>query len=147
MRFDVNVTGAKEIEKQLANLEKKTAKKFVRKSCREGAKSVHPRVSSNAITMVGGKMGNLIARNYRIRTAKKIAKKPGLYAVALEPKPGVPKFVDKNNYIPAAIEYGHGNVPAIPFSRKTAAQSDKSARKIMGDVLIRKIEAEGRKIK
>ena len=152
MRFDINVTGAKEIEKELEVLGKKTSKKIGRKSCRGGAKSVKPSVQSNARTMVGGNMGNLIAKSYRIRKAKEIAKHSGVYAIAIEPKPEVPQFVSiskigTRNYIPAAIEYGHDNVPPIPFARKTAAQSERSAMKVMKNVFVDGIEAEWKKSK
>ena len=144
----LRIEGGKELEQKLLNIERKTAKKVVRKAVREGQKPTLAKAKSNAKTMIKsgsgeglGSMGSLIANNLKIIGGKQ---RRGSYRLSV----GISSkandiFVDttkkgKRNYIPAAIEYGHGsnkNQCAIPFMRNANESTEAMQRKIVIDKL------------
>jgi len=145
--ISMTIEGGAELERKLGAIESQTAKKIVRKAVREGLKPTHRAAKANAQSMVGGNMGALIAQNLQLRVMKK--KRPNSYAMNVRPKPGVDEFVHiakKSKYaggrtfIPAAIEYGHDNVPAIPFMRQAADKTLRWAHLIVAKVLKQGIE-------
>ena len=120
MVASIELKGFTELERKLAGLEPKIAKKVMKKSLREGAKIVQRKARINANSKVGGKMGELIAKFIKIRTwtrPRRFYKGVSLEVSAT----GDDFFVDYGqrgrNYIPAAIEYGHDNVAPISFMR------------------------------
>jgi len=143
--FDMQLFGAAEIERKLAKLDIQMSRKIVRQSLRAGSIPIRQKMRDNARTMVGGNMGSLIAKNLATRAGKR---KRGLYRLNTFTKgrSDVPEFVDVSadgteQYIPAAIEWGHvdragGFVPAIPFARsafdsRTAEAHKRIAAKLM----------------
>ncbi|OQY26234.1 MAG: hypothetical protein B6244_14140 [Candidatus Cloacimonetes bacterium 4572_55] len=129
MNIGITVTGAKEVEKMLHKLERKDSAKIARTETRQAQKDVMlPAVKSNAITMVSGMMGSLIAKNLAVRAMTKM--KRGSYGAKVIIKPTDAFVSDANgvrSYIPNAIEYGHaaandaGGVKVtspIPFKRE-----------------------------
>ena len=152
--FQMEVTGAKELERKMSMLPIKVAKKHVRKAVREGAKIIQTEVKAKANSMVGGEMGGMIAGAIVVRAARK--QRRGSYAVnsMIDPKKA-DVFIDVSksgtrNYIPSAIEYGHitasgGRVAAISFGR-TAFESKKArAAQTIESRLLRGIESEASK--
>ncbi len=151
--------GFEGLDKKLISLEKKVAKKIVRKATRESAKIPLKQVKANAKSMVGGKMGALLAKYAKIIVFKHQRK--GSYGVQIGMKPNVPQFdywpvgassnltnrksSGKKSYIPAAIEYGHGNARPIPFIRSAWAATKAKAVKKMGSKLREGIEREAKR--
>ena len=75
MNIGMTVTGAKEVERMLSKLEKKDAAKIARKETRDAQKTVMlPTVRDNANVMVGGTMGNMIAKNLAVRAMTKMTR-------------------------------------------------------------------------
>lgn len=140
--ISMNITGGRELERKLLNIERKVAKKIVRKAVRVAQKPTLLAAKASAKSMIRprvgeagelGAMGSLIANNLKIISPKQ---RRGSYrlSVGIDSKAN-DIFVDisktgKRNYIPAAIEYGHGSNKeqcAIPFMR-SADRSTKRAK-------------------
>lgn len=143
---------------KLLRLEKKTAKKIVRSSTRAAAKVTLKQVKSNAKSMIGGNMGSLIAKHAKVIVFKHQRK--GSYGVQIGMKPNVPQFdywpvgsssslrarrtTGKKSYIPAAIEYGHGNARPIPYIRRAWETTKPKAVKTLANELKQGIEREAK---
>lgn len=128
--FEVELTGFDELEKKLLKLERKTSKKIVRKAIRNAARILLKEMKSNAKTMVGGNMGKLIARHLKTRAVKKQRRGEFALNVGTDPKQNE-LFIDitkkgKRNFIPSAIEFGHGNAKPIPFMTSAWDKKKKS---------------------
>ncbi len=114
--------GFARFEKQLGALPLKMEKKIVKKAVRAGQKKTLAKARSNAKTLIGGEMGALIARSIKIKIYKK--KRKGYFGLGVELLPD-PAFIHINadggrNFIPTAIEFGHGSGKddaAIPYMR------------------------------
>jgi HK97 gp10 family phage protein len=162
------LTGFLELDRQLATLESKVSKKIVRTAVREGEKVAMKAAKSNALSMVGGNMGRLIARNMALRAFKHQRK--GSYGMRLGLNPDVVEFqglrlgshtrvsFERGKgaavgnifrkiggsvgrwYIPAALEYGHGNAKPIPFMRKAYDSSRAAMIKKMKQIMKQGIE-------
>ena len=138
------VIGLRELNKKLDNLEKKTAKKVIKTALRKGSKVIRDEAKKNAVSMVGGQMGNMLKKNIITRAFKR--PKRGFYGLFTGMRADVPEFAEvskdgRRNYIPAAIEYGHAapgaggkksikTVPAIPFMRKAADTKGGQAKQV-----------------
>ena len=161
----VQTKGFEVFDAQLQALETKVAKKIVRTAVREGGKNTLKQVKSNAKTMVGGNMGNLLAKNAKLIVFGH--QRRGSYGMQIGMKPNVPEFdswrmgsrtgvsfsrgkagnvlrstsktVGKS-YIPAAIEYGHGNARPIPFIRSAWNKTKAKDVQIMGKILRKEID-------
>lgn len=142
--FGIDIDGDKRLEKSLLGLERKAAKKIVKGAVRKGGNVVMKKARINSKSMVGGKMGRLLARNIILRKYKKQRKSQFSMFVAM--KAGVSEFVykakkrskypDMTTYIPAAIEAGHVTgqgqaVPAKPFMRNAYQATGKTAQRII----------------
>jgi HK97 gp10 family phage protein len=139
----LELQGAKKLQKKLDRLEKKTAKKIVRKAVTKGGAVLRKAGRSNARSMVGGNMGGLISKNIVSQTHKR--QKRGSHARWVGMRPGVDEFVhiakgqskykNKKTYIPTAIEYGHDNAAAIPFLRSAKdTHGDRAKQKIINEI-------------
>jgi len=151
--------GFEKLDRQLLNLERKTAKKIVLKSTREGAKVILKKVKSNAKSMVGGNMGGLLAKYAKVIVFKH--QRRGSYGMQIGMKPNVPEFdywpvgssssltsrktTGKKSYIPAALEYGHDNAKPIPFYRAAWNASKKKAVSTLARELKKGIEREAKR--
>ena len=152
----MTLDGFEGLDKKLNNLEKKVGKKIVRTATREAAKVTLKQVKSNAGTMVGGKMGALLAKFAKVIVFKH--QRRGSYGVQIGMKPNVQQFdywpvgassnlsnrksTGKKSYIPAAIEHGHGNARPIPYIRRAWESTKAKAVKVMGISLAEGIERE-----
>jgi hypothetical protein len=161
----LKATGFEIFDAQLQALETKVAKTIVRKAVRGGAKNTLKQVKRNAKTMVGGNMGSLLAKKAAIIVFGH--QRRGSYGVQIGMKPNVPQFdswrqgsrtsiqfsrgkaggvtrspgkTTGKSYIPAAIEYGHGNAKPIPFIRSAWARTKKKDVRVMGQILKFEIE-------
>ena len=127
--FSIDIRGLKELDQKMKSLDIRVTKKVVRIAVKRGANIILQQSKSNAVSMVGGDMGNLIAKNLVARVFKK--RRRGSYGVAVRLKSGGMGLIwitqdGTREYIPAAIEFGHEGgwqqenptfVPAIPFMR------------------------------
>ena len=167
---DMELQGFLELDKKLAKLEQKVSKGIVRKAVREGEKIAQKKAKSNAKNMVGGRMGSLIAKHTIIRAFKH--QRAGSYGMRMGLKPDVIEFAGLRQgshtrinfqrgkgtatgkihrkigksvgrwYIPAALEYGHGNAKPIPFMRNAYAVSKSAMVRKMREIMTAGIERE-----
>jgi len=148
--ISVQIEGAKELETKLLELERKMAKKIIRQGVRNAQKILIPAIKSNLSAISkGGGMSEMIAKALQIRAARKNPR--GSYSVNVQIR-NQPDFVyypkgsfssletrktqGKRSYIPAAIEYGHGQnkeQAARPFMRPAADSTERSRIKILSD--------------
>jgi hypothetical protein len=157
--------GFDELDAKLMKLGNKVAKSIVKKANRIAIKEVKVVVQRRAKRMVGGEMGSLIARKVFIQVFKKQRK--GSFGLRVGIRPDVPEFTGKSQtrlktvqgktktvrkwmkgkrwYIPAALEYGHGNARPIPFFRSAWAASKKTAVRTLGRELKQGIEREAKR--
>jgi len=135
MKAGFVIEGAKELERNLATLEKRIQKKVVRQAVRAGQKPLLARAKANAVNRVGGTMGALIAKNLVIKAPRRQQK--GMYSLHVQLRSGVSEFVHptksgRRHFIPADIEYGHGSDKegaARPYARPaTDATREESIR-------------------
>ena len=146
MQFGIKLEGAQKLDKLLGQLPKKVGRKVVNKAIKKAARPMMKEQKSNAVSMVGGKMGKALRRFIGLRQQKK--RKPGDFGFnILIRKQGNPFFVyypkgsssslatrkttGRRTYIPAAIEYGHGTAKPIPFMRKAYHKLKRSAIKML----------------
>jgi len=125
MDVSFKISGGDTLLKYLGDLPKKVERKIVAKALREGAKAVHKAQQATARSMVGGDMGNLIARSLKVRAMKRSRTGPRV-RVMIDPKVTEQlthhaKQGRKQWYIPMVVEYGYtrGNttVQPIPWAR------------------------------
>ena len=146
--FAINVKGFDKFDRQLRNLDNKVAKKIVKTATRAAAKNTLTAVKANARSMIGGDMGQLIAKWAKIIVFKH--QRRGSWGVQIGMKAGVPEFVDyskvgKRNYIPSALEFGHGNARPIPYIRNAWEKTKRQDVIIMGRELKKGIEREAKR--
>ncbi len=133
--FAMTVQGSAQLERDLLKMERKMAKKVVRRAVRLGANIVKAEARVQAEANVGGDMGKLLSKKMQVSPYKR--QRRGQYAMQLRLRPDVPEFVHttqtgERQYIPHAIEYGHegpgGNfVAPIPFLRPAVEGKRKAA--------------------
>ena len=146
----VKVFGISRVERKLNNLEKKVSRKIVKKALKETAKKdVLMKYKTNAKSMIGGKLGKLIAKNIKLRPQKDVkrVKKGNAFLIVDITKKANETFVvtsksGKRNYIPNAIEFGHGNVKPVTFGRNTYNETKSAAVKNIGKRIWAGIKAE-----
>ncbi len=145
--YDVLVTGLAEFDLKMRMLDRKVKRKLVRTAVKTGANIIKQQAASNARSMVGGEMGDLLAKNLKVHIFRK--QKRGSYGVSIWTKPGVMGFIwitqdGTQEYIPAAIEFGHYGgwqqdnpsfVPAIPFMRTAFDTKVRAANRAIGRML------------
>jgi hypothetical protein len=150
--FDVNITGAVEVERALAAMGEKIAKKTVRQGVRTAGKITVERTKQNANALVGGKMGSLIAKNVQIRAFKR--QRRGSYGMSVRLKASVEDFIHiaehskyptGRTYIPFAIEYGHDNAAPIPWARNAADSTRDRVKTTFAEFMFSRIRAEFRR--
>lgn len=138
MAAGLEVKGAEGLDLAIGKLEGRPGKRIVRAGVRAGAKIVQKASKANALSMVGGKMGALLAAMLKVRAQKRsrTATKAGIVGVnVIIDKAGNNVFVytskkGKQSYIPYAIEYGHGKAKdeaARPYMRKAADEHGQRA--------------------
>ena len=116
----MQVLGLQDLEAKLRQLPQVAAKRIVRKAVKKGAAVVRKAARINARAMVGGEMGHDISKS--LATGKGKALRDG-FSVRVGPRSeDSEKFVTvsaagRRSYVPAALEYGHDGVAAIPFFR------------------------------
>jgi len=151
VKFSIKLSGGEELDRKLKNLETKVSRKIVRKAVRAAQKEPLVVAKSNAKTMIGGAMGGLISKWIKILSPKKQYR--GSYRLDV----GVSSMANdtfvvnsksnKRNYIPAAIEYGHGsnkNEAAIPYMRNAHEKTKTRSLRTFKSVLKKGIEETAR---
>ena len=117
MRIDIRLTGDKELERKLHNLEEKTEKKIVRGAIRKAAVQAKNQIVQNIVGAGLVDSGVMLAA---YKAAKiKSAGKPGLirYGPENPPREALGIHAQDPYYYPYAVEFGHGNVRPHPFIR------------------------------
>lgn len=147
--LSMTLSGDKALERKLRKLPNTVAKKVVRSAVRKGAKPILAAAKANAAGMVGGQMGSLLRRFLTIRAFRR--QRRGSYGVRVDVnEKGDEYFIDvsksgKRNWIPAAIEYGHDNAPAIPFMRSAMDRTKEQAIEVTKRELRNGIEQAGKR--
>jgi HK97 gp10 family phage protein len=133
----MSLIGGKELESKLAAIEKKVSKKIVRQGVRKAQKALIPSIKMYlAGISKGGGMAEKISKALQVRATRK--QKRGSYSINVQLK-NDPAFIHypkgassslstkkttgNRSYVPAAIEYGHGQnkeQSARPFMRPAA---------------------------
>ena len=148
MTIELKRSGFELFDTKLKNLERKVAKKIVKTATRAGAKNTLKEIKANALRLIGGEMGTLIAKWAKIIIFKH--QRRGSWGVQIGMKAGIPEFIEyskvgKRNYIPSAIEFGHGNAKPIPYIRSAWAKTKAQDVKIMARELKKGIEREAKR--
>jgi len=147
MRVSIVLEGGAELQRKLDGLERKVSRQTIRNAIREAQKVMVEAAKISALTIVGGKMGSLIARSFALRAAKRrMARSSYSMHVLLKANP---EFryrtkVGREHYIPAAIEYGHGRnreQAARPFMRRASESSRSKVLSRFTEILRQGIEA------
>ena len=127
----LNLEGGGILERKLRNIEAKVAKKVVRRAVRVAQKITLAAAKSNT-GMIGGFTGGEIKQNLKIVAPKQrrgqFRLQVGISSKANEQFVVISKAGNRN-YIPAAIEYGHGSNKegsAIPFMRKANDSTERA---------------------
>ena len=144
----LKATGFEIFDRKLKTIETKVAKSIVKTATRTAAKNTLKEVKVNAKSMIGGEMGQLIFKHAKIIVFK--YQRRGSWGVQIGMKSGVPEFTDyskvgKRNYIPSAIEFGHGSARPIPYIRNAWAKTKRQDIVIIGRELKKGIEREAKR--
>ena len=169
----MELTGFDEFDKKLSKLEQKVAKKIVKTATRNAIKLVLKVAKSNANRMVGGNMGRLIGKHTKIKVFKH--QRRGSYGMRVGLATDVVEFAglrqgSRTNvsfkrgkgtgstkihrtigksigrwYIPAALEFGHGNAKPIPFMRSAYIKTRSAMIRKLGRELKQGIEREAKR--
>lgn len=144
--FSVDIRGLAELDRKLKALDAKVKRKLVKTAVKAGAGLVMNKVKSNAVSMVGGEMGSLIAERMRVKAFRR--QKRGSFGVGIRPNNDIGfRWITQDGtqeYIPAAIEFGHFGgwqqenptfVPAIPFMRTAFDSKSREAERIIARIL------------
>jgi HK97 gp10 family phage protein len=107
------VTGIKEIDRKLKELEPKIQRKVLRQAMRSGMKHVFQEALMRVSVLTG-----LLKKNIKLRAMKRKRNRVGLL-VQVKSDPGLVKTSKdgKRYFYPASVEWGHGSVPPHPFMR------------------------------
>ena len=147
-KMDISLIGGRELEAKLKELETKVSKKIVRAAVRKAQKSLIPTIKTYLAGISrGGGMSEKIAKALQVRAPRRQAR--GSYSLNVQirndpeltyyPKGSssslaTRKTTGHRSYIPAAIEYGHGQnkeQAARPFMRPAADATVNSRIRIM----------------
>ena len=155
IQIEARLEGAKELERRLLALERKTARKIVRSAGTAGANIILRQAKANATSMVGGNMGRIMKAALQSRAARK--QKRGSYRRIIQFKadPALKHRTKegKEHYIPFAIEYGHAApgdaggakiVSPIPFLRSAFDQVRRKVEQIVEEKIKAGIERVAR---
>ena len=150
---NVLLQGSAELQSALAALPVKISRQVVRTGVRKGTQLVRDAQRRAAKSVVGGRMGNLLAKHIVTHVPKR---RLGEYTISVMFRKGVDEFVHVTKagvryYIPHAIEFGHAlpghghgggggapapkDVAAMPFMRPAAQQNRQRAMEEVMSVL------------
>ena len=153
MNLGMTIQGVKEIERKLHKLETKDVSRIARTDSRSAQNTIMlPEIRGNAVGMVSGKMGALLASSMTVRAMTKMRRGSYGHKVVIKDKAA---FVYESkdgtrSYIPNAIEYGHAAPydaggakvsTAIPFQRKAYESKRGATAKKLANNMIRHIES------
>jgi HK97 gp10 family phage protein len=129
------ITGIKEIDRALAELEKNTAKKVIRQAMRKACKPLKAQVEADAPRVTG-----TLASNVKIKAIKKSRTKMGIRVQI-----GAKDYTGKTFYA-AFVEYGTSKMPAKGFMRKAFDDRKEEAKGIAIEEIRKGIEKETAKL-
>jgi HK97 gp10 family phage protein len=128
------ITGIKEIDRALQELEKNVAKKVIRQAMRKAMKPVKQQVEANAPRVTGKLAGNV-----KIKAIKKSRTKIGIRVQI-----GAKEFTGETFY-GAFLEYGTKDIPAKGFMRQAFDSAKEEAKGIAIEEIKKGIERDAAK--
>ena len=133
--------GERRVQRKFRSLERKTAKKLVRQSLRDGGRVVLAEAKNLAPVATGA-----LRDSIKLRALKQ----KGSFGVQVQTGTRSELGIDPGDeyYYPAAVEFGHPapgreQAPAHPFLRPALDNKAVSAFRVIRSSLIARIEAEG----
>lgn len=113
MAGSIVVTGIREIDRALKELEPKIQRKVLRQAMRSGMKLVLQDALMRVPVLTG-----LLKKNVKLRAMKRSRNRQGLL-VQVKSDEGFVKVskAGMRYWYPASVEFGHGTVPPHPFMR------------------------------
>ncbi len=133
--IDISLMGDRKLQRKLKRLPIVVQRKIVRHALREAARPV----LATAKALVPVDTGRL-KKSLKIRSAGKRGQAGIVVRTGTRAELGIPE--DAKYFYPAALEFGHGNVPAYPFLRPALDQNRPRALKIIARELGAGIERE-----
>ena len=144
MKVTFQLEGAAELSQQLESLTRRLQLQVGDQALRTALEPLRQAVAASARSLVGGHMGELLARNLVMAKPRR-RPRPGTRTQLMKLDAVVQEFIyeakrtGKRSYIPAAIEYGHTTggtyVPPIPFARTAADASQGEVIRILSEQL------------
>lgn len=154
MKTTIVLEGASQLRVKLDALPEKVQRRAVRESVRSALKLYLNAAKRNARSVVGGKMGALLASTLYLKASKRTRRAYygmlALFHTGRQQSGGLvwTSKKGKRSFIPAAIEYGHGRhkaQAAIPFMRQSFDQTKNSMLSTLSSELGSKIEEDATK--
>lgn len=137
MVASLTITGTKQLERKLKQLEPKVAKKVIRQSLRAGAKIIHTAAKAEAPKRTG-----VLRKSLKVRAARR--NRRGTYAVMVTSGEAGNMFTGKAFY-GAFIHWGTKFITSNPFIKRVYAQKEQEARSVVLKSMAEGIEREARK--
>jgi len=134
------VTGIKQIDRKLKQLEPKIQKKVLRQSMRAGLKEVQAEMKAQVPVDTG-----LMKKNVKVRALKRSRKRIGM-EVRVGAAPGLITHwaSGESFFYPAGVEYGDSTHPPNPFGRRAYAAKGPKARDITMAKMVEGVEKEAK---
>ena len=154
MKTTIVLEGASQLRVKLDALPEKVQRRAVRESVRSALKLYLNAAKRNARSVVGGKMGALLASTLYLKASKRTRRAYygmlALFHTGRQQSGGLvwTSKKGKRSFIPAAIEYGHGRhkaEAARPFLKPAFEQTKAQMVDTLGRELGAKIEEEAAK--
>jgi len=133
MNVSISITGAKELERKLKQLEPKVAKKIVRQSLRKAAKPILTRAKQLVPVITGA-----LKKSLKVRAMRR---KKGRYGIMVGTAAGW--FVGKTFY-GGFVEFGTDKAPARAFVRPAFDSQKARAEAILKTELLTAVNSAGK---
>lgn len=139
--WDIQLLGAKSVEKKFKKLARGAQGKIIRPVIREGAKRAKQRVIANLsgdpiAVRTGTTLAAFSAAPVRSGTRRRDFIRIGMMLPKREAL-NIPE--DSPHYYPMALEYGHKNAAARPFIRPAIDNHAEAEKRIMGNEIGRRM--------
>jgi HK97 gp10 family phage protein len=132
VRMNIEIKGAKELEKKLLSFEPKIGRKIVRNALRKAAKIILIAAKANCPVVTGD-----LKKSLRVRAMKK---KKHRYGVMVATSAG---WFKGKTFYGAFVEYGTSRMPAKPFMRPAFDSEKGKAEMVLKSELKKGIEMVG----
>jgi len=145
--IDISLLGDKELERKLAGLADKLQRKVVRTALHKTLnkivkKEIVRRLSGHPVQSKTGRLRAAMKRGRVRSSAGRKARRTIARAIPLPPREELGIDPDDKFYYPAAVEYGHGNVPPKSFLRAAVDDNEERIKKHLARLIGEGIERE-----